>query len=307
MRLSDIRFSPSGRSGGFTLIELLVVISLFAVLAILQWPALVQAKLRSQDISCLNNMQQLQAACFLYSGDNNDFMPVNSPLSPSYGGDSSSPGIYQGDPCWVDGTFAAGGVGSDNPPGCATNAFYLGVEGTTLNGVTLTGSIGPYVKQAGAYHCPADKSLAPAYEGGGPRVRSCSMNMMVGTTPAPSSAGGAQYGVATQYSANKSYKYFRKLSDFNSKMSASQCFVLLDENPASLNDGWLEYFIAGNGIGDTPAVNHGSSSSFSFADGHVEFHKWADTFLRSPVLYHAGDQDPVWLANHGTYFDILQQ
>lgn len=44
----------------------------------------------------------------------------------------------------------------------------------------------------------------------------------------------------------------------------------------SLNDGWFEYVLNGTTINDQPAINHGFSSSFSFADGHCQLHKWQD-------------------------------
>ena len=110
-------------------------------------------------------------------------------------------------------------------------------------------------------------------------------------------AGGNNYG-AGQYNGNN-YKEFMKFSDFGSgALSASDCFVFLDENPLSLNDGWFLYILDGSEINDRPAVNHGVSSSFSFADGHAELHRWHDVFLTTDSS--GQGEDTLWLAQHGT-------
>ena len=60
----------------------------------------------------------------------------------------------------------------------------------------------------------------------------------------------------------------------------------------SINDGYFEYLADGSGINDRPAVNHGSSSSFSFADGHCELHKWSDAYLtyKAAITVTSGSQ-----------------
>ena len=269
-------------SPGFTLIELLVVIAIIAILAAMLLPALAHAKLRAQGISCVNNMKQMGLGSILYAGDNQDHLPVNACLAPLYGGDSST-----GKPGWVDGTFSWSG-GGESPSGCAIDPFYLGVLGDKGGNpsVTLAGSIGPYVKAAKCYHCPADNYMDPTWKQ--LRVRSISMNDYIGTPKT-----GANYGIIG------GYKQFEKTTDFDAQLSASDCFQFLDENPKSLNDGWFDYVVTGTAVNDYPAVNHGKQTAFSFADGRAQLHKWTDKFLM-PTPAGTG-ADTMWLAQHGTH------
>ncbi len=266
------QFTFKAKGNGFTLIELLVVIAIIAILAALLLPALTSAKMRALGIACISNMKQLQLAAILYGSNNNDSLPGNIALY------STGP-----QPNWVAGTFAQGGI-PENPAGCATNPFYLGVQGTRGFGVTLSGSIGRYANSAGVYHCPADKYIDPTWHQ--LRVRSCAMNEMCGF-----GTGG--------FNINGNYKVFTKYSDFGGNLAASDCFVYLDENPASLNDGWFEFILDGSGINDRPAINHGNFSSFSFADGHAELQLWHDKFLSYSTT--GAGVDTQWLAQHGTY------
>ncbi|HXC35939.1 MAG TPA: AMP-binding protein [Candidatus Acidoferrales bacterium] len=276
---------------GFTLIELLVVIAIIAILAAILLPVLTQSKIRSQGIACLSNMRQIQIGGTLYAGDNNDFLPENTP----------SGGISPNDPNWVAGSFASlywGGSSvtpaNDSPAGASTNVFFLGVLGDNDpggSGMHLTGSIGSFVRDAGVYHCPVDRTFEPN-TGSRLRVRSCSANCYMGNDT------GA--GSVSPY-----FTIFKKNSDFASHISPVDAFVYLDENPLSLDDGffYLVESLNPNALSlneNHPAVNHGNCTSFSFADGHAELHKWRNAFLNINLNASATSSDNLWLTQHAT-------
>lgn len=267
----------------FTLIELLVVIAIIAILAAMLLPALAAAKTRAQGISCLTNIKQLQTAWVLYTSDFNEHVPPNPD------GAGTSPRGLQGTsasiPAWCAGWLSTGTT-PDN-----TNTDYL--TGSQYSGF---GSLGPFSKNPGIYHCPADKTPS-GY--GDNRVRSVSMNGFVGPTD-----GGGVANFSKGY-ATGSQEHYIKTSNF-SKLKPVDCIVFLDERSDSINDGWFRSPTSAGTAVDLPAIFHGKSSSLSFADGHAELHKWTDSkflnfqYTGSAFSPPGGSPDIAWLFSHVT-------
>ncbi len=115
------------------------------------------------------------------------------------------------------------------------------------------------------YKCPADHFLSSAQSHAGwkERVRSVAMN--------------AYSGSNQDDSGFNQWMGWRKMSDLK-KRSPVRVFMLLDEHPDSINDG---YFIATlNGYGglygwcDFPSTLHNGACGFAFLDGHSEIKRW---------------------------------
>ena len=144
------------------------------------------------------------------------------------------------------------------------------------NLVYLTDSkLGPYANgSAKVYKCPADREPAP----NGPRTRSMSMNGMVGDP-----------GELTNR-FNPLYVQFFKNPDIQ---SPSGTFVFLDEQADTLNDGFFINHLDDYAWGNVPGSYHNRGVNLSFADGHLESHRWVVPETVRPVLRTRIDKFPA--------------
>ena len=271
-------FANPARRQGFTLIELLVVIAIIAMLAAFLLPALSKAREQAAAISCLNNTRQLGLACQLYTDDHESFLPYNLVMT------DSSPRTNIN---WVNNVMT----------------WELSSDNTNL--ATITGaSLGPYVGGVTSiFHCPSDRALSDMQSAAGwvQRIRSYSMNAMVGNAGA-FSASGVNVN-------NPGYKQFFKITQIPQPV---EIFVFLDEHPDSIDDGYFlnkdapaangAYGAAADEWIDLPASYHNRAAAFSFADGHASLHRWLNAKTIQPATPH-GANLPIQIPDEHADFD----
>jgi prepilin-type processing-associated H-X9-DG protein len=109
-------------------------------------------------------------------------------------------------------------------------------------------------------------------------------------------------------------RVFKKQTDIGSGISPSGCWVFLDENDKTINDGW--FVVPGpktaTAYVDCVASYHNRAAGLAFADGHAEIKKWSDGYILglkpgSPALFMSADPgnnyaDLRWLQQRSTYF-----
>ena len=275
--LKEVVTPSNNRNTGFTLIELLVVIAIIAILAAMLLPALSKAKAKAYRVQCISNQKQISLASQLFADDNEGRFAAN--------GYSSVP---------ANGSLKLWVMGEEHlNPSAFHNTSYLTDP--------KYAQFADYIRGAGVYRCPADRTVVTVAGVTAPRIRNYSLNCYFGWQ-APT------YGSPI----HPAYHLFAKTSDL-AQVNPSDIYTFIDTAPLNV---CYPAFMIYQGLGilyHRPSVEHEGFGTMAFADGHVEAHRWRDPetirLARDGGTtgdgYHfafvpANNVDLVWLQDHAT-------
>ncbi len=257
------RFCQTHYQHAFTLIELLVVIAIIALLLAVVMPALRSAKRLAAAAICLSNESQLIKAWLLYAedsdanivdGDTGDVL--SDPGYMNYSRQGRAVRVW----CWVG-----------RPMGPQRQDVNQTLDDKVRG--FQAGALWPYLEAPKVYNCPADNrwvklAVSPDnncnttkanWYGG---YRSYSIGKVLSKRPAGNNneSGEEDYEVS-------------KLSEFSNP--GSKIVFLEEADGYGWNHRTWNMYLNQASYIDPFAIWHNGSSTFGFADGHAERHKWA--------------------------------
>ena len=151
------------------------------------------------------------------------------------------------------------------------------------NTTVVQGTLFPYIGNQRAYHCPADDTQT----NGELHVLSYAMNGWMGSRTMN------QYPY-TATGNGPAYRTFVRETELTVISATSRLWVLADEDPSTMNDGWfLVTMNDSQPFASFPGIRHQRGGGMNFADGHTEIFK-----LRDPASERSKQINPTnpdWL------------
>jgi len=244
----------------FTRVELLVVIAVVFFLGLLLTPGFARTRVNDHTFQCLNNLRVLQNAWQMYAEDNAGRVMMNTGVTETQNEVATK--MFRN---WVH-NYISWNTDSRN-----TNVDLL-----------LQGPLATYLRSnVTDFQCPADNYLSPVQraQGWNARLRSYSMNAFWGpynSNPSDSSWPRGRNFFLPQY---------RQWIKLTQPPNPANSWLLIEEHPDSINDGYFLNTLTQNNWGDIPASQHNGAVNITFADGHIETHLWRGAATRVPVRY----------------------
>jgi prepilin-type N-terminal cleavage/methylation domain-containing protein/prepilin-type processing-associated H-X9-DG protein len=263
--------SPGARTA-FTLIELLVVIAIIAILAALLLPALSAAKKKGTMVACLNNQKQLALSWILYAGDSQDAMVnMNNFDNANIPGQTQHPWRYEPASSYYPSTLPV------VPPRGALDARSWDI--LQMQACVTEGAFGPYLKNANSIHCPGDLRFGRQAGNGFAYGSYSGITGLNGQTWANHPTQAQILTKVTQLLHPSNKIMFLEENDPRGENAGTWVMTVL----GTANNGW-----SGTQFTDSPAVNHGDASTFSWVDGHATQRRWKD----GATISYAASMDP---------------
>jgi prepilin-type processing-associated H-X9-DG protein len=243
MNANHLRGRPGRRA--FQIKDLACLLAVIGLLASVQLATLAGSREGSQADQCRANLRRLAQAWSMYADDNAGRLPPNNGSSPDH----------------PQGTWVAGWLDLSSSFDNINTDYLIAHEKAGKYG-----HLGPYLQRdVSVFRCPSDASTTLLVGRYFNRVRSVSMNSWMGGSAYCAGNGGNQY---------VNYRSVAEISQ------PARRWVITEELSAGINDSWfairLGDMVGGKWLVDYPGSFHSGGAWLNFADGHVEFRRWAD-------------------------------